>query len=232
MNRRTRLFLSIGIPLLLVIVVVSAFFWQQRASGSGTPTTARITVTPGSVCSTLNKAAPKQLTSMSLALDWTPNTNHTGIYVALAQKWYQAEGIDLHLLPYSASVSPDVLVATGKADVGISATEGIVADAAVGQPVVSIAAIIQHNTSALVSLASSGLTRPRDFDGKTYGGFGAPYESAVVGRDHPERRRQRPLYQYHPERRCNAGVRVAPYRFRVGLRRLGSDPGAALRCAS
>jgi ABC-type nitrate/sulfonate/bicarbonate transport system substrate-binding protein len=181
MNRRTRLFLSIGIPLLLVVVVVSAFFWQQRASSSGTPTTAHITVTPGSVCSTLSKAAPKQLTSMSLALDWTPNTNHTGIYVALAQKWYQAEGIDLHLLPYSASVSPDVLVATGKADVGISSTEGIVADAAVGQPVVSIAAIIQHNTSALVSLASSGLTRPRDFDGKTYGGFGAPYESAVVG---------------------------------------------------
>jgi len=47
--------------------------------------------------------------------------------------------------------------------------------------VVSIAAIIQHNTSALVSLASSGLTRPRDFDGKIYGGFGAPYESPVVG---------------------------------------------------
>ena len=59
--------------------------------------------------------------------------------------------------------------------------EGVVADAAVGQPVVSIAAIIQHNTSALVTLASSGLTRPRMLDGKTYGAFGAPYETAVVG---------------------------------------------------
>ena len=118
---------------------------------------------------------------MNLALDWTPNTNHTGIYVALAQNWYRAEGIDLHLLPYSASVSPDVLVSTGKADVGVGFTEGIVADAAVGQPVVSIAAIIQRNTSALVTLADSGLTRPRDLDGKTYGGFGSPYESAVVG---------------------------------------------------
>jgi ABC-type nitrate/sulfonate/bicarbonate transport system substrate-binding protein len=74
-----------------------------------------------------------------------------------------------------------VLVSSGKADVGISATEGVVADAAVGQPVVSIAAIIQHNTSALVTLASSGLSRPRDLSGKIYGGFGAPYESAVVG---------------------------------------------------
>src|SRR5713101_9930799 len=177
MNSRTRLFLSIGIPVLLVIVVVGAFLWQQRAAGSGSTTH----VVPWAQCTSLAKSPPKQLTSMDLALDWTPNTNHTGIYVALAQGWYRAEGIDLYLLPYSANVSPDVLVSSGKADVGVSATEGIVADAAVGQPVVSIAAIIQHNTSALVTLASSGLTRPRDLDGKIYGGFGAPYESAVVG---------------------------------------------------
>lgn len=180
MHKRTRLLLSICIPVVLVIVVVSAYLFQLRAanSESGTP---HVVVTPSSPCVSLNKAAPQQLTTMNLALDWTPNTNHTGIYVALVQNWYRAEGIDLHLLPYSANVSPDVLVSSGKADVGISATEGIVADAAAGQPVVSIAAIIQHNTSALVTLKSSGLTRPRDLDGKTYGGFGAPYESAVVG---------------------------------------------------
>jgi len=155
--------MSIGIPVLLIIVVVGAFLWQQRAT---TPTTA---------------TGHQKLTTMTLALDWTPNTNHTGIYVALAKGWYRDEGIDLKLLPYSSSVSPDVLVSSGKADVGISSTEGIVADAAVGQPVVSIAAIIQHNTSALITLASSGLTRPRMLDGKVYGGFGAPYESAVVG---------------------------------------------------
>jgi ABC-type nitrate/sulfonate/bicarbonate transport system substrate-binding protein len=177
MNARTRLLLSITIPVLLVIVVVGAFLWQEHAAGSGSTTY----VAPWAQCATLAKAAPRQLTSMSLALDWTPNTNHTGIYVALAQGWYRAEGIDLHLLPYSSSVSPDVLVSSSKADVGVSSTEGIVADAAVGQPVVSLAAIIQHNTSALVTLASSGLTRPSALDGKVYGGFGAPYESAVVG---------------------------------------------------
>ncbi len=181
MNNRNRLLLSIGIPVLLIVVVVGAFLWQQHAAGAPPQSATSVTPAPGSECASLPKSAPAQLTSMSLALDWTPNTNHTGIYVALAQGWYRDEGIDLHLLPYSASVSPDTLVSSGKADVGISATEGIVADAALGQPVVSIAAIIQHNTSALVSLASSGLNRPRDFDGKTYGGFGAPYESAVVG---------------------------------------------------
>jgi ABC-type nitrate/sulfonate/bicarbonate transport system substrate-binding protein len=163
MSNRTRLLLSIGIPVLLILVVVGAFLWQQRAGSVTAP------------------KGPQKLTTMTLALDWTPNTNHTGIYVALAKGWYRDQGIDLKLLPYSNNVSPDVLVSSGKADVGISATEGVVADAAVGQPVVSIAAIIQHNTSALVTLASSGLTRPAMLDGKTYGGFGASYESAVVG---------------------------------------------------
>jgi ABC-type nitrate/sulfonate/bicarbonate transport system substrate-binding protein len=164
MNARTRLLLSIGIPVVLIILVVGTFLLYQRS-------TATVPTTYG----------PQKLTTMTLALDWTPNTNHTGIYVALAKGWYRDEGIDLKLLPYSSNVSPDVLVSSGKADVGISATEGVVADAAVGQPVVSIAAIIQHNTSALVTLASSGLTRPRMFDGKIYGAFGAPYENAVVG---------------------------------------------------
>ena len=169
MNGRTRLLLSIGIPILLVIVVLGGYLWQQHATSAATASSAN------------GRQKPQHLTPMTLALDWTPNTNHTGIYVAMQEGWYADEGIALTLLPYSESVSPDVMVSNGKADVGISSTESIVADAAVGQPVVSIAAIIQHNTSALVSLASSGLNSPRDFDGKIYGGFGAPYENAVVG---------------------------------------------------
>src|SRR5690242_504100 len=121
-SHQTRLLLSVGFPLLLVFTLISACGGSTGSQG------------------------PHQLTPMTLALDWTPNTNHTGIYVALAKNWYRDQGIDLKLLPYSASVSPDTLVATGKADVGIGFTEGVVADAAVGQPVVSIAAIIQHNT--------------------------------------------------------------------------------------
>lgn len=153
---RLRLLLSVGFPMLLVFALISACGGSTGSQGS------------------------QQLTPMTLALDWTPNTNHTGIYVALAKNWYRDQGIDLKLLPYSASVTPDTLVANGKADVGIGFTEGVVADAAVGQPVVSIAAIIQHNTSALITLAGSGITRPRDLDGKVYGGFGAPYENPVV----------------------------------------------------
>ena len=163
MNTRTRLGLSIGLPILLILVIVGAFLVQQQRSN------------------TITAQGSQKLTTIKLALDWTPNTNHTGIYVAKAKHWYEQQGIDLQLLPYSSNVTPDTLVSSGKADVGISSTESIVADAAANQPVVSIAAILQHNTSALVTLKSSGITRPGQLDGKIYGGFGAPYENAVVG---------------------------------------------------
>lgn len=123
----------------------------------------------------------KQISQISFVFDWTPNTNHTGIYVALAKGWYKQAGIDIKFLPYSSAVLPDLLVAAGKADVGISSTEGVVADAALGNPVVSIAAIMQHNTSALAVRKDSGLSSPSQFDNKIYGGFGAPYEEAVIG---------------------------------------------------
>jgi ABC-type nitrate/sulfonate/bicarbonate transport system substrate-binding protein len=128
----------------------------------------------------LHNSQPQTSNTLSLALDWTPNTNHTGMYVALEKGWYKAAGINLKLLPYSSSVTADQLVSTGKADVGISSTEGIVSDAGAGQPVVSIAAIVAHNTSVLAVRKDSGITSPAQLAGKTYGGFGAPYEAAVI----------------------------------------------------
>ena len=53
--------------------------------------------------------------TVTVQLDWTPNTNHTGIYVALAKGWYKDAGIEVDVLPYT-DVNPDVVVANGKAE--------------------------------------------------------------------------------------------------------------------
>lgn len=129
----------------------------------------------------LQKSNAEKLTKFTVALDWTPNTNHTGMYVALTKGWYKAEGLDMTILPYSSNTSPDVLVTNGKADVGIGATEGILSDAATGNPIVSIAGIIAHNTSGFVALSDNGITSPKDFDGKLYGGGGSQAETAIIG---------------------------------------------------
>ncbi|MGI8587191.1 MAG: ABC transporter substrate-binding protein [Chloroflexia bacterium] len=124
---------------------------------------------------------PAALTKVTLALDWTPNTNHTGFYAAMQKGWYRDKGIDLQVLPYAPEgASPDTLVAGGKADFGISFVESVVGDKVTGLAVKSVAAIAQHDTSELASLKSAGLDRPAKLEGKRYGGFGSPYEDLVI----------------------------------------------------
>jgi len=118
--------------------------------------------------------------TVRFALDWTPNTNHTGIYVAQQQGWYAAQGINLQILPYSDANTPDTLVATGQADFGISFEESVVTDRVDKLPVRSVAAVLQTNTSALATLKSSGLDRPAKLAGKRYAGFGTTYEEPVI----------------------------------------------------
>jgi ABC-type nitrate/sulfonate/bicarbonate transport system substrate-binding protein len=120
------------------------------------------------------------LANVSLAWDYVPNTNHTGIYVALQKGWYRDAGINLTLIQPGAT-APEQLVGAGQADFGISFTEGVTSSRAAGVPIVSIAAIIQRNTSELITLKRSGLDTVAKLAGKRYAGFGAPqYEKPVV----------------------------------------------------
>ena len=116
---------------------------------------------------------------LRVQLDWTPNTNHIGIYVAMANGWYREAGIDVEIQPYT-DVNPDTIVAGGRADVGISFPANLVFSRAAGLDLVSIAAVLQRNPTELAVLASSNITRPRDFDGRTYAGFGLPYEQPQI----------------------------------------------------
>ncbi len=118
--------------------------------------------------------------TVTIALDWVPNTNHTGVYVAQQQGWYAAEGLDVKILPYSEGNAPEVQVAAGKADFGISFEEAVTQARAANRPVVSVAAVIQKNTSAFVTLKDSGLDRPARLEGKRYAGFGSPFEEPVI----------------------------------------------------
>ena len=121
-----------------------------------------------------------KLTKVTLALDFAPNTNHTGIYVAQQKGWYHDNGIDLTILPLGQT-APEQLVEAHQADFAISYTEAVTVERGKGQPLVSLAAIIQHNTSALVSLKSSGLDSVAKLAGKTYAGFYAPsFEKPVI----------------------------------------------------
>ncbi len=129
-------------------------------------------------CST---SAPSVLPAgpVRLALDWTPNTNHTGFYVAAANGWYEEAGVDLQILPYATS-TPESLIAAGQAECGISFQDALTFASAAGAPIVSVMAILQHTAQEIAVLESSNIRRPRDLDGKTYAGFGYPNEVPTV----------------------------------------------------
>ena len=120
--------------------------------------------------------APKGPTRVTVMLDWAPNTNHTGLYVAQALGLYAKQGLQVDIVQPGQSTTAVSTVASGKADFGISFQEEVTDARATDVPVVSIAAVVQHNTSALMSLASKNITRPKDLEGKKYGSFGLPIE--------------------------------------------------------
>lgn len=123
--------------------------------------------------------SPASLTPITVVLDWTPNTNHSGLYLALANGWYEDAGLDVTVIE-PGETSGLQLLASGQADFAYSVAEGLLPARAAGADVVSVATVIEHNTSSLISLTDEGITRPRDLEGKRYGSYGSALEEAII----------------------------------------------------
>ncbi|TCJ02564.1 ABC transporter substrate-binding protein [Cytobacillus praedii] len=121
----------------------------------------------------------KDLEKVTVVLDWTPNTNHTGLYVAKEKGYFEEESLDVEII-MPGEAGADQLTASGKADFGVSYQESITQARVQGVPLVSVAAVIQHNTSGFASPAEKNIKSPKDFAGKTYGGWGSPVEKSVL----------------------------------------------------
>src|SRR5699024_2638493 len=102
-----------------------------------------------------------ELQPVTFVLDWTPNTNHTGIYVAQAEGFLEEEGLDVDII-LPGVVGAGQLISTGKADVGISYQEQLMMARNEDLPLVSVAAIIQHNTAGYASPVEKNITSPTD----------------------------------------------------------------------
>ena len=121
------------------------------------------------------------LEKVKVILDWTPNTNHTGIYVAKEKGYFKDLGLDVEIIQPSEGSSLQ-LVAAGKGDFAITYLEDLTyartSDSPM--PVKAIATIIQHNTSGFASPKEKNIKTVKDFEGKVYGGFGGPSEKAIL----------------------------------------------------
>lgn len=128
-------------------------------------------------------SSSSDLKKITFALDWTPNTNHTGLYVAQERGYFKDAGFDVTILQAPEN-GADPLVATGEAQFGVSFQDSM-ASYLTGDsilPVSAIAAIIQHNTSGIISLADKGITSPAKMMDHTYATWEMPIEQGVIKR--------------------------------------------------
>ena len=119
--------------------------------------------------------------TITIVLDWTPNTNHTGIYVALEKGYFKEAGLNVEVIQPPEG-GAEALVASGKAQFGVSCQDTL-APAFVGAsklPVTAVAAILQHNTSGIISRAGEGMDTPKGLEGKKYATWDLPVEKATI----------------------------------------------------
>ena len=123
-------------------------------------------------------AVPEEPEQVTVLLDWTPNTNYSGIYAAMEEGYYEENGLNVDVVEAPGSVIQ--MAAAGQAEFGISYQEEVTYARSNEIPILSIAAIIQNNTSGFASLKEKEIETPADFENKSYGGWGSPVEEAMI----------------------------------------------------
>ena len=127
------------------------------------------------------QAAKQDVRKLTFVLDWTPNTNHTGIYVAREKGYFKDAGLEVEIVQPPEN-GAEVLAASGKAQFAMSFQDSL-APAFSGDnplPVTAVAGVIQHNTSGIISRRGEGMDRPKGLEGKKYATWDLPVEKATI----------------------------------------------------
>ena len=121
------------------------------------------------------------LTEVTLCLDWTPNTNHTGFYVAQALGYFEEAGLSVRIVQPTED-GATVSCAAGQVEFAITAQDTLAAAFAREEPlaVTAVAALLQHNTSGILGRAGEGLDSPAGLEGKRYSTWNSPIEIAML----------------------------------------------------
>jgi NitT/TauT family transport system substrate-binding protein len=114
-----------------------------------------------------NSAKSEELQRVTVQLDWFPEPEHGGLYQALAKGWFREAGLDVVLLSGGGNVKVTQVVATGRADIGQSATTQIIQARASGVPVTNVAAVFQRMPLSLIVHEASDVKSYRDLAGRT-----------------------------------------------------------------
>lgn len=151
--------------LLSILLVMVMAFSLAACGGSGTS----------------EEGSEGELTEITFVLDWTPNTNHTGLYVAQANGYFEEAGLKVEIVQPPEG-GAELLVGSGEAEFAVSFQDSMM-PAIIGEnaiPIEAVAALIQHNTSGIISRAGEGMDRPAGMEGKKYATWDLDLEKATI----------------------------------------------------
>jgi putative hydroxymethylpyrimidine transport system substrate-binding protein len=117
---------------------------------------------------------------VTLMLDFTPNANHAGIYVAEHEGFYEKEGIDLTIRQPGESTDAPKLLGANQVDFAVLDIHDLGIARENGLDVVGVMGLVQTPLAAVIGLRSKGVFKPRDLEGRTVGVTGLPSDEAVV----------------------------------------------------
>ena len=127
---------------------------------------------------------PTDNSAITFVLDWTPNTNHTGIYIAKELGYFEEEGLEVEIVQ-PPDDGAETMVASGQAQFGVSFQDYMVPALAGEQktmPITAVAAILQHNLSGIMSAKEKGIDSPKAMEGHSYATWELPIEQAILKR--------------------------------------------------
>lgn len=161
----------------LVLVLVMAL----SLVGCGSQEQAAPTDTSADESASTGADTPATTTDLTMVLDWTPNTNHTGLYVAQEKGYFKEAGLNVTIVqPPDGGAT--AMVASGDAQFGIEFQDTMAPALTQANPlpITAIAAVMQHNTSGLVSKKETGIDSFGKMAGHSYATWDSPTEQAVL----------------------------------------------------
>ena len=131
-------------------------------------------------CGSDSEPTTEPLTKVSIALDWFPWSNHSGLFIAQERGYFADEGLDVSIFTPGDPSTVLQTVASGRDDFGISYQPELLIAREKGIPVVSVMALVQHPLNSVMSLKESGIVEPKDLAGKKVGAPGLPSDESLL----------------------------------------------------
>ena len=154
------------------ILVSLLFVFSLLAAACGSDATAVPAAVP--------TEPPKELTKVSIALDWFPWANHSGLFIAQERGYFADQGLEVNIYVPGDPSTVLQTVAAGRDDFGISYQPELLLAREQGIEAVSIMALVQHPLNSVMALTESGIVEPKDLKGKKVGSPGLPSDEALI----------------------------------------------------